>query len=372
MPDAAVDVARRCGTRFRPESVPVEELPNLMRLALIAGNDAEAETAARRYVASFGDTARRLWALYDVAKINFDAVPPRMSAVEVAIARLDSLGKAAALQRLMLAKDLMEYMRITYDTTHIESHALAVLRLRTQVTGRDDEDIDARGANTTPDIFLRELHHSASLAIPRTAELVTQTGSPFANVLAPLLKASGWDWAVAQIGKPVPPLSASYWIPGASGVREWPVPGKFSLVQNLGTSCDHISLQWTAQWKRLLHKYGDALNITLICSTQGYFRNGAPLTFEQEAERIGHYVHDQLHLPATIAVLKSPLDTLPDGRRIRQPAQLEHGDYYRWQTILTDEVGKIIFIGPNASEEGIKEWIDRASARSNPMSHDRS
>jgi hypothetical protein len=362
MSSTARATAKACGTRFTVTGVPPSELIDLMHLALVQGNDSQAAAAAERYIATFSDPEQRRWALVDVDTSYFYAKPMRLAAVESIIARLDSLGAVAALQRGIVHNLLFHYAQQSYDVPRIKREAIALMNAAHQLQGRDLKDRARRSSmNPLLTLFLLELYQSPTGALERAIHAAQPAGlSPeTVNMIRAAIHTLKIDWALAQIGKPIPSLNASYW-PGTSSARKWPVPGKVSILIHGDPSWDP---ETAAMWRRLIHKYGEAINVTIMCQTRGFFHDGPPLSPTQEAERLNTFFRTDLQLPVTVVVDTTTTQRLPDGRRMQGQASFEQDPYYHWGFIMTDTAGKIVFLGmsePTNSEKGLQAWIDRA------------
>lgn len=360
---AAAATARRCGARFAVSTVPVSELLDLMHVALLAGDDAQAQAAAERYVASVSDAVQHRRALYAVDTTYLKAKPMRRAAAEAITARLDSLGPVAALQRFRAHFKLGEDADQRYtDIPRLQREALATLNAYTQISRVDRNDMDAGGPmNAMGWLFEVELYRSPKDAIARTEALAQSAGFTETAAFGAVLHGLRLDWAVQQIGTTIPPLVAQHWNPDSSEHR-WPVPGKVSIYLP-GNRKQGPELY--ALWKHIGRRYGDKLNITIMEATRGYFREGdggRPLTPAQEAVRLGTFYRDELGVPATLAVEESPVRVLPDGRRLTGAASFESNAYYRMAFILTDQTGKILLLSPGglSNEAQIDAWISRA------------
>jgi hypothetical protein len=191
----------------------------------------------------------------------------------------------------------------------------------------------------------------------RTRQFVQATGYQGWGDFQNLMNSSHMDWAVQQIGQPVPPLHADYWFGRDNSQHRWPVPGKVSIyIQG-----DAIAFSTLAMWRRLLERYEDSINVTIITKTQGYYNGSPPLTTAQEAVRRAQYYQDELHLPVTVAVDTTPIRKLPDGRIFHQEAAFESDPYYQYNFIMTDSAGKVrlLFTSGGIEEAWLSAWISK-------------
>jgi hypothetical protein len=193
--------------------------------------------------------------------------------------------------------------------------------------------------------------------------MVKPTGYQYLNQQRVVYELTHGPWFVEQIGKLINPLTATFWRGVDSSAHTFPVPGKISLYINNVSACSDRPLWWIAKWKRVAHKYGSRINMTVVCKTQGYFHDGPPLSPVQEADRLDRFFGDDLQLPVTLAVQETPVQQLPDGRRVHGKAPYEEDQYYRYSFILTDQTGRILLIGDpdnwRLGSKTLEAYLDR-------------
>jgi hypothetical protein len=359
LPRVVIEIARRCDQQFAASAVPSTELINQMHLALIMGDDAQAQHMADRYVALFQDIGQRRWALYKVGRVYLDATPMRFAAAQKVVAQLDALGRPAALQGEALHRMLTEVGWRRNDVALVEREALATLKSDGEILPQDTTDNVAGGSgNQMLDLLLVELYRNPTGATQRTVQRARSVGYKRVDDFLGLMQMSRMNWAVQQIGQTPPPLTAAHWAGGEPSDHRWPVPGKVSIYLQGDPS---MGIEYWAMWNRLTKKYGDAIQLTVMNSTHGYFRDGPPLTPAQETARLGQYYREDLHLPAIVAVDEAAVQQLPDGRRLLGPAPYEQDPYYRSSLIVTDTTGKIALLMPSGglSEAVMDAWLAR-------------
>jgi hypothetical protein len=375
---SAVATAKRCAARFTIDNVSASDLLDFACLTLMTQDDAKAAAIADRYVAAIRDPVQRRWALASIGAMYLAAKPARIVAATAIAARLDSLGPPAALQRIMLREKLQQLAsRAPYtDGTPIEREALAALTAYAQLSASDREDILASGeTGAVLSIFFVELIRSMPTALARTKELVSATGYPHLDWFDQILQMMHAPQYFQLIGTVAPPLTASYWIDdrgvrpvqvSPSGTRvgpdsqtaHWPGPGKLSIYLRSDVP---MSPPMAAMWRRLLSKYGSAISMTIMTKTNGYFRDGPPLSPPEEAARLGKFYQEELELPVTVAVDASSVRTLSDGRRLMGPAPYENDPYYSG-FLVADQTGKILLAAPGLifDEPLFDAWLARA------------
>jgi hypothetical protein len=185
-------------------------------------------------------------------------------------------------------------------------------------------------------------------------QLLRQEGWVHVDEFFEVLRSLHFDWAIEKIGKPIPALKADFWRGQNSIGGTWPVLGKVSIYLHCGP-VQQAPSWWSpsraARWQRLARKYGNAVNITMMCKTQGYLGDGPPLTTIGEADQLSSFLVDSIKLPVTVAVDTTIVQQLADGRRLLGKAPFEQDPYYHWDFIMTDQEGNILLILPSIPEE---------------------
>jgi hypothetical protein len=348
------------------KQVASSNLIDLMHLLLIAGNDDQARVAADRYVESVKDSIHRRWVLYDIDTTYLQARPMRLAAAEMITARLDSLGRAGALQRSMVHWLLLLDAQERWDVERYRHEALALLLIDSQLSDEDrtDREVELGGGGFTS-LLAAELYQTpqdVSGAFDRVVRTAQSAGYQDIATLRTWLEGQPeLQWMFAQHGRLVPTLQADYWTGIDSTARTWPVRGKVSIIANL-REWQLTNPAWASSWRRIARKYGKAVNITFMYKTAGYIGDSPPLTPSQEVARISKLILDDLQLPVTLAIDTPSVQRLPDGRIQRGEVAFEQSRYYRGGFIITDSAGKILFmIQPN--EHALEALIDRALVR---------
>jgi hypothetical protein len=372
----AIATARACVSHFTLANTARVNLLDLAHLALITSDSAKTQQAADRYVAGIEDPIRRRWALFAVDTMYLNANPTHLAEAEATALRLDSLGAAAALQRNVAHRLLLDYARRRYDVPRIEREAVALVHACLQLTKADrSEGGNCATGEIAFDLLFVELYKDPTTALAHTEQLLKGAGLPARewDGFVLVLHAMRMDWGMAQIGKPVPPLQAlatpqpTHWAGGKGGggrdsiPRVWPVSGRVSIYLR-GTQFDRPETM--TMWRRLGEKYGAQLNVTIQVTARGSFHNGPPLTPAEEAARLATFYREQLGIPATVVVAEPSIEQLPppDGRITRGQAAFEKDPYYQSEFILTDRAGKILLCLFNGVPDDpvLNAWLARA------------
>jgi hypothetical protein len=300
------------------------------------------------------------------------ASPMRLVEAEAAVAGLDSLGTAAALQRNQAHKLLMAEALRRFDVERMGREGVTLISLCSQLSQADRQDDLNEGycheREAAMVIFYAELYKDTHGVIERLEQRLKGAKYPEWDYFRKVLREAQLDWLLAHVGQPVPPLLAQHWVGEKGSVRAWPVPGKTSVYIRGGLIAGTTDggLQDLAMWQRLGKKYGDKLNITILHTAAGSFRDGPPLTPEEEAGRVGKFYREELGLPVTVAVEEPPITKFPppDGRVFREKPESRKDPYYEKDFLLADRQGKLVLtLRLNMPEPMIDAWIARTIAR---------
>jgi len=361
LPPRAAAVARACGKQFTPAGVAERELLNLTRLALLRGDAAVARSAADRWLAMVRGPAARGRALLALVDAYLTNRPMHRHEAEVLTARLDSLGPLAALSRDEAHGALWLDASLRFDVPRLTEHGVASLALDGHVPDIEKHDLTQGSGNIVYGLIDAEAYRSPATTIERVMQFARQANYKFQGTPEEISGIIG-GW-ISPIGQPVPPLPLPFWF-GPHADSSWAIPGKVSLVlvespENFSYSHDFGLLH------RLRARYGDALNITLVCKTKGYVRSSPPLEPAQEADSISNYFRKYLGLPVTVGVEQTPFERLPDGRRVDGPAPTDaQGGRYGFGSVAADREGKGILMYGGADEAMLYAFLDRVIPRS--------
>jgi hypothetical protein len=375
---AAISTARACRGHFTLAQTAAADLLDLAHLALITGDSALTRQAADRYVTAIPGATQRRWALFAVDTMYFNAKPIRLAEAEATALRLDSLGAPAAPQRAEAYRLLRGYAEQRYDVPRLERDAVAEVHACLQLSKADqDAGAGCTLSEVAADLLYTELYKDPQMALAHTEQLLKGVGLRDADwkAFGMALHMARLDWAMAQIGKPVPPLQTLatpqpvHWVgAGADSAQHvWPVPGKVSIYLRGSSTLD--APENMALWRRLGAKYGSQLSLTIQVAARGSFHDGPPLTPVEEAARLATFYRKQLGVPATVVVAEPAIEQLPppDGRIIRGEVAFEKDPFYQSAFLLVDRSGKLLLgfpMGaPKEEESMLDAWLARAVGR---------
>jgi hypothetical protein len=394
LPAKAVAMARACLTKFSPARIPPADLADLVRLALMANDDAVAAAAAERWRALAPSPAERDTVTSAIMEVYLTAQPARPAAADAFVAHAAQSGSAGSRWRIMAMARMFDFWSSVFDHAEIRKRAMhlastlsslpaperrglraldvAAYQSLMQLAYIDSPDsMPAIVQQTTRDLARFERDSAAPMPWdpqPPTAEHVARTLDPL-------------RWIHEALGNPYPVLGADEWFPGR------PAPDDTSLALFISTQANWWSanmqydgrecLQGDAELfsdavakcdrfyeeiRRLGSVYGSrGVRVILVAGTRGDAIRSLALTPRQEAERLRWFFLDYLKLPVTLAVVHRPFDSLPqpDGRRWTPPpcerslaSARGHGDtsvvacrYLAQPVVLLDKHGALLYAG---------------------------
>lgn len=335
----SVAVARRCGARFHVETIPADDLLDLVRLSLMSGDDARARSAGERYIAVAPAPGGRSWALLDVANAYLSAHPKRIAAAEAIAARMDALGSSVDSLKDSVHSQLLAVAQRQFSIPDIEREAMAALKA---VPGN---------INMMTTILAAEWYKSSSNAPAETKRLLAlaRGAQPYDTLVQTF---HDFYYGNTHVH---PEFGVVRWN-GDSAVQTWPVPRKVSILISR-----EILDGAPFMWQRLARQYGSAIAIVYVARAKGFFRDSPPLTAQEEAAHLARYFRDDLQMPLTVAVQDVGFDVLADGRRF--PKELpEAQDPMSWGVLLADRTGRVykLSISGRLEEEAmIDAWVAR-------------
>jgi hypothetical protein len=296
-PGGTVETARRCAAPFSMPA-PAADLPLLDELWLDAAQDSLANAALQGDVAlAPPDSSPRGQAQRLMKAVRFaleEARPARLELAERWLAQITRLGWQARLQRYGAYEMLWSHARTIYDTTRADRYVA----------------------------LLRALADSLPPTDPGHQYLVGMARA-FDNIHRHMRALGRGETVQPMRPEPMPAIEADFWFGRTDSLpRPRPGRGRAGLVLFLEPDCvDPGSECFAVAALRDLHRrFGNALEITLVTHTHGYFRNHPPPTPAQEAELLRHYYLDYLGMPGGLAVQIAPFRRLPppDRRRFDQ------------------------------------------------------
>jgi hypothetical protein len=290
-----VETARRCGARFSVDTAGPLDLPLLGDLLFDAAQDSLAAAVLARQLALLpADASPQVRAGLMVKAIGFYRRGGSLRRLRVAwaerlVGEIARLGWEARWERLQVYTEFIHFhANAVNDTVRFDRYARAALAL----------------ADSLPQTDYR-VQGLVQLVIPQYRRL---------RALA-----RGESVAPVRPGI-VPSLDGAFWFRRPDATTPRPTRGRPGLVAFVEAGCPPRSDCWSEYaWLRELHRrFGDALEITLVTHTHGYFRSYPPLEPAEEADLLRKYFFDFLQLPGALVVETTPFvrRQAPDNRRV--------------------------------------------------------
>jgi hypothetical protein len=393
LPPAAVAVARRCMARFHVPTIPAATLPDLFTLALQAGADSVAQAVVARQLTVAADVAAKTDVLQAAVDGYLTAQPTRWAAATAAVAQIDA-STVTADKKLLAHHALLSYAVRHWDVPLITTEAARLIAIGhsaplAEVQYAWEPILWAYAALGS--VAYVEAPDSVMAVMARAkADLgryPPADACPSGHTLSSLIMLTHFKEipvdkvrdvllpfnARQYAGKPLPPVTASYWYPKPPD--RWP-PGKGrvslvvyggyemgrcarsdegllngSLSTNYGC---RILYTWLPVWAQ---RYGEQLDMTLISPEEGTAARSVTLSPAAEADSVRWFYQEYLQLPVRIGVVRTALRQLPgvDGRVQRRDTttygNLHHAS--KWEThssgdevvVLYNAEGTLVYVG---------------------------
>lgn len=403
LPARAIEVARGCLAQLQSSVPPNGEWINVITLALMAGQDTTAHRVADRWIASATSPAARDSVLVALMDSYLTAEPARPLDAEALVGRVAQGGAAGTRTRLTLYTRLIRFWSDVFDTGKMRTWADRTVALLDTVSPAQARGARVAGAqaymtltelayilypDSVPAIVQRAQRDWRRVPIDTSEHFPIDPASASLEQVTQLLSPSFLNGA--KPGQNYPPLNADFWFPTrltsshegftlvVSTVAMWGgmppmyagrgcLEGFLALPDNAAQLC----LPLYEKIRHLADVYGrHGLRIVLLAPTQGYAVRSLPLPPEKEAERLRWYFLDYLKLPVTVAVARSTMDHLPDGRIQRKQLCLNFPDipnndtstiackYLSIPMVLLDRDDKLLYAGD--ADPAFDAILDRA------------
>jgi hypothetical protein len=150
--------------------------------------------------------------------------------------------------------------------------------------------------------------------------------------------------AYAFLATTAPPLSATHWYP-ASVRTTWPRAGHATLIVFVSHMCGARCYPMYATLRRLNAKYASSgLDLILVSSTTGSFRNQLPATPAAESELARGYFLDFLALPGVMAMDEASFSHKSDGRRMNDVGANQRNYFRGRSAVLVGKNGNVRWV----------------------------
>jgi hypothetical protein len=350
------------------QQIAVQELPNMMRLAMFVGDTAVMQAVINRQFSLATTDEARGYVLSDAVHDLVDPTTRVPHPLYVAMAtnvlrRLDALGAGARIQRLIAHREMLHIAtEVRFDTTALLREDAALRRIGPLLTAEDRKEYDIANEyditltgdslyilwyRNDPDFKAHVHAFMEKMQVPLSNSL----GENVFQSLKGLV-----EMHASKVGTPAPPIRGKYWFP-ADSPHVAPKPGKVTLVREV-TKGRGIMDPYIASLLRLYNKYhAKGLEIVLVLKTQGYSWSSPPQSAEDEAKTIAWYYLDHLQLPFTVVVDETPFTKKPDGRRVA--GQIAFEQDYVMHGALIGRDGRIRTIAYGLTSESMEDAFIR-------------
>lgn len=396
LPAGAVAVARACGARFTAAGTAVAELPALLELAVLGGNDSLAQTVlTRRLAVAPTDSARRQVFL-ETLDVYLQAEPARIQAADALVARMDALGRPALVARTDAHARLLHFGEAHMDRAQMRREGERVIALVHDMTPAEVTQFGGNAVVTTFEDLMAIARVDHPDSIPMVAQRFQQEvrrpswteflkkpefqGIEFAMLDSAISYLGGGP---VNSGAPTPRVQAEFWFPAGDTVQ--PAPGYVSLIvnsvrggnclysldQNFGSDyCnDGGRIALLRRWLRQYRATG--LRVTVVVPDYGYVLMRGPEPPATVAQVFKKYFLDYLRLPVTLAV-QTPAVAInvpaPDGRvffdwmaltKQYQPASKKGSRSDPAIVVLTGRDGRMLYKGKALDDPVLEALLAR-------------
>ncbi len=369
-------VAKTCAAKFRVDDVPVDQLVDLVKIYLSAGEPELAQRASRRLSSAITTwpADQRGEQLYKLAVAYMRARPAYEREAAKFIAELDAVGPDAAhWQSAVHGLESMDAMA---------SNALpkAISESKKQITATlaqtKSQRIDAQVNLVTPYYDLSRHtypEHGAAAAVAaldNASSGFVETYDVGTDGYAALNQyVTQWKEYFSIFGTPAAPLSAKHWFNTNNDTTTRPAAGQVTLVVFANPHCGGDCYYGYAALRRLHKKYAaTGFNIVFVAQTLGYFRDES---FTEnpagEVEEIRKYFLEFLKLPISLAVSETEYSNRLDGRRVNETTvNKKNYPLERENAVLVDREQKIRYVADLARghvSSGLENILDAQIAK---------
>ena len=315
VPDSVRLEAKRCTARFDIASAPPRELVRLAAALLAAGDDAAAERAiARRLASEARDSlTTRAATLAEVIRVQLAARPHRVATARAYLARLDALTDSmAVIGRLAGHAALLGHHDRAGEDSAAAHEAEQVLALAGRLDAHDRLEFSWA---------LRDAHAALVLQAAERGPVPVRAALVRARRDLGALGSEGqyvtmWDSVYGMIGRPAPSIAAARWLGGEGAATKRPRAGRTTLIIfNAGRSTVPLA-------RRLLAAVPE-LDLVLAGTTAGHFRGAGPLKPDAELDSLAKWYSEEIRAPGTVALMTPDFVRLADGRLPRTPTVTE-------------------------------------------------
>lgn len=355
----SAEAARRCAATFTIATTRPRDLLLLAELYLAAGKDslAAAAVARRRDSEATAPAGTRAHTLAQIVSIYLAATPHRVAAARDYLDTLDALrAPGAAVWRLSAHVLMLRFARdFALDDGATVAQAEAVIGVGRQLTPHDREEFSWALLHSY--VTLAQFAADSGGAVG--AHTVLQRARRDIGALRDIVpQLDERDSLYALYGTRAATLQGVWFGTGSAdggNVAMRPTPGVISFIVLTP------SREIMPALRRLRREFGDALEITIVTQTVGYFEGRGPMTHANELEYLKRHYYTELNAPAALVVSDTRYTTLPDGRRVPQPTENQRAYKAQFHAgfVLVDRDGIVRMVESRFSEARVATAIRR-------------
>jgi hypothetical protein len=381
----------------------------LFTLALRADADSVAQAVVTRQLAVATDVAAQTDVLQAAVDGYLEAQPTRWAAATAAAAQIDA-SKVTAAKKLKAHWSLLTYAVNHWDVPMVKAEAERLITIGQKAPMAEVQyawEPILRAYAALGSVAYVEAPDSVMAVMARAkADLGRYPpasewpdGIPYSLIMRTQFKSISVEQvrnvllpfnAKQYAGRPVPPVTASYWFPKPPD--RWPPGnGRVSLIDYGGALMGRCSRDdagvllfpisrsigcrplytWLPLWTR---RYGEQLDITLVSPDEGDAVRSITLSPAAEADSVRWFYQEHLKLPVRVGVVRSALRQLPgvDGRILRRDTTAL-GNFFgllgstSWsahyygggRVLLYDAQGRLVYVGRDLEDPVFRKLLGR-------------
>lgn len=324
------ETARSCGRKFLPAGVTAQSLPErdldaLFSIALLMEQVPLSEAilarrlGLRRTKADSGDV------LFDAVVAYATAHPAQLGAARSAAAAYDRSGNTGDVVTgwWMSPHELVIRAAVAhFDTLAIRAEGRAMLaNVKALPQAERDAGVHEAGRAAVLALMIENL---PALAGGQVDSGVTRFKAGVAALFGPEFMTQppphSIFMTVAHLGQRIDSLPGDYWIGLPPGESVRPRKGKVTLVWSINQHCWACGSDF-ATLRSLKRRFGAAIDIVLLASTNGYLRDLPPMEPQEESKMLGSLYLDFHRVSGALGVTRTPFTKRPepDRRRVNDP-----------------------------------------------------
>ena len=355
LPAPAREAARRCVARHDLAKVLPRDLVWLAEAMLAAGDDAGAERAIARRLATEerASSSVRALTLANVVSAYLAARPVRVGPARAYLARVDALADSGAvIGRIAAHGAMLRYLVQSLDDSAATREAELIIQLAKRLDGHDREEFRWSVFGAYNAMMQIEADRGGA---PAAHALIARARADIGKLSNMMEYLASSDSAYARIGRRAPPIAASRWVGGEGAATVRTRPGRLTLV------VFHPDRSSMPALRRLAAAFASSTDLVMSTSLSGHFRGEGPLAPAAELDSLARYFGEELRAPGAVALEGSEVARRADGRVPRKPTptQVAYGVPAYVSAAVVDREGVIRYVLRSRSELHLEKLLRR-------------